>query len=828
MTRLLSYTLASLTIAAPLAAQGGGHGAHGAPAAAGERFGRITFPTSARPAARAEFVKGVLYLHNFHYPQALRTFRQARLLDSTDVMSAAFEALAHTHPVWNQQDLPAARAALARLAPTREARAAMARTPRERAWLHAVEELYGGDAPKAARDTAFARAMARLHADAPRDPEAATFHALALLGLNQGVREPAAYAQAEAIADSVLRAHPQHPGALHYRIHAVDDPANAARGLAAARAYGEVAPSAGHALHMTSHIYIARGMWDEVVAANRRAAATTPHVFGHGTHWLVYALLQQGRAHEARAWVDSMLTLQREVHAGATAVRGTGDVNAHAILMTATWVADAEAWDHPLARWRGDTAAVWSEAIAGLNDFMVGWTAARRAARPVDLGAGSRAADRALADSMRARLEARAGRGRALEGPAAQEFRMTGVMAEVLAAELVAGAKPDSAVALLRAAAAHLEAIPYEFGPPTIVKPPRERAAELLLSLDRPAEALAELELAERMAPGRTLARRARARALLALGRRDAMRREYAALAGTLHVAEPTYPWLVEARWGRGDMPEAGTPATVAAARAARADTVTYASGELRLRGIRWRPAGDAARRPALVIMHGSSGCWHPADSDQLGRLFASRGYVAFFPCRRGQGLSEGQGEAIMAQSLREAGGNREAAARRTTELLETTQLADVRASIAWVRTQPGVDASRVGVLGISFGGILTMLAAEDDPTLRVSVPYAPGAMNWEWNAALRERMLAAARRTRVPTLVVQAENDWSTGPARVLPGVMKEAGATGEGRVYPAVGWNASNGHALLMYGIPAWRDEVLAFVDARLQPGGRRVAGR
>src|SRR5687768_516337 len=286
----ISTTLAlvAATAAAPLGAQPPEHAGHAAaPATArDERLGTIAFPTAAAPAARAAFVRGVLYLHNFHYPQAVRAFRQARTLDSADAMSAAFEALAHTYPVWNQQDTAMARAALRRLALTRAARAALARTPRERAWLGAVEELYERDAPKEARDTAFSRAMARLHADDPRDPEAATFYALSLLGLNQGDREPRAYAAAEAIVDTVLRAHPRHPGALHYKIHAVDDPQNATRGLAAARAYGEVAPSAGHALHMTSHIYIALGMWDDVVRANRMAQATNTHVFGHGTHWL--------------------------------------------------------------------------------------------------------------------------------------------------------------------------------------------------------------------------------------------------------------------------------------------------------------------------------------------------------------------------------------------------------------------------------------------------------------------------------------------------------------------------------------------------------------
>ena len=103
--------------------------------------------------------------------------------------------MSYTHPVWNEQDTSAARAVLRRLAPTRELRLGKARTPRERAWLDAAETLYDGATPKARRDTLYAGAMERLHAEQPNDPEAATFFALALLGLNQGQRDTVTYAR---------------------------------------------------------------------------------------------------------------------------------------------------------------------------------------------------------------------------------------------------------------------------------------------------------------------------------------------------------------------------------------------------------------------------------------------------------------------------------------------------------------------------------------------------------------------------------------------------------------------------------------------------------
>src|SRR2546425_4613457 len=99
------------------------------------RLGTIDFPTSGAPAAQVPFVRGVLLLHSFEYQDALQAFREAQRIDSGFALAYWGEALAYTHPVWNEQDQNAARAALQRLGPTREARRAKAPTPREKAYL---------------------------------------------------------------------------------------------------------------------------------------------------------------------------------------------------------------------------------------------------------------------------------------------------------------------------------------------------------------------------------------------------------------------------------------------------------------------------------------------------------------------------------------------------------------------------------------------------------------------------------------------------------------------------------------------------------------------
>ena len=132
----------------------------------------------------------------------------------------------------------------------------------------------------------------------PNDAEAQLFYSLALLGTCEGVRDVATYLKAAEIAKAVFVRNPQHPGAAHYWIHGMDDPQHAAGALEAARALSQIAPDAGHAQHMCSHIFMALGMWDDVVRANlaamsvvnrqKAAAGKPPRRCGHYNYWLEY------------------------------------------------------------------------------------------------------------------------------------------------------------------------------------------------------------------------------------------------------------------------------------------------------------------------------------------------------------------------------------------------------------------------------------------------------------------------------------------------------------------------------------------------------------
>jgi tetratricopeptide (TPR) repeat protein len=502
-----------------------------------EQLGTITWRTSATPAAHAEFIRGVLYMHNFHYDEAIAAFQAAQKRDAGDVMSYWGEAMAHTHAVWNEQDTTAARVALRRLAPTRATRVAKARTQRERAWLDAAETLYDGDAPKARRDTLYAAAMERLHAANPRDPEAATFFALALLGLNQGQRDTVTYARAYSIAESVFVAYPNHPGAAHYLIHAVDDPDHARLGLRAAEHYSRIAPSAGHAQHMTSHIFMALGMWDDVVAANERAQATIPFLSGHAVSWLTYGLIQQGRYKEAQRWLDSMV-------AQATARKNAGsraESMSAAAEMSAAWNANTQRWGDRAGRVRVDTAGT------DVTIAMLG----------TGLGALGRG-ERALADSMLAGIVA----ARIVDSlrldttKVVQPWDITWqglarVREHTLRAMILrADGRPDSALVLLRTAATVDQSLPVDFGPPNTFKPPHEAAGEQLLEMGRFEEAEEEFRLALARTPRRSATLLGYARAAKRQGRSADAAARYSELAAIWQRADPGLPAVAEARSG--------------------------------------------------------------------------------------------------------------------------------------------------------------------------------------------------------------------------------------------------------------------------------------
>src|SRR5688500_11901960 len=151
----LALMLACITLISPLA--------QSKPA-----LGRVVFPNSGSAAAQADFLRGVAWLHSFGYEDAIDAFRAAQKIDPSFALAYWGEAMSFSQPLWFFEELPQARAALAKLGPSAEARIAKAKTPREQGFMRAVEALFGpGD--KAARHAAFAAEMGKVAGAHPAD-----------------------------------------------------------------------------------------------------------------------------------------------------------------------------------------------------------------------------------------------------------------------------------------------------------------------------------------------------------------------------------------------------------------------------------------------------------------------------------------------------------------------------------------------------------------------------------------------------------------------------------------------------------------------------------
>lgn len=507
-----------------------------APAPAQTGAGEVSFANSGAPAAQEPFLRGLALLHDFEYSDAAAEFRKAQTVDPDFVMAYWGEAMTYNHPVWMQQDPAAARAALARLGATSEARLAKAKTERERDYLRAVEILYGSGT-KEERDFRYADAMAALHQRYPDDVDATAFYALSLLGTAHQGRDFATYMRSAALLEEVFPTHQRHPGVLHYLIHSYDDPIHAPLGMRAARLYGKVAPNAGHALHMTSHIFVALGLWDDVIAANQQAIRVVdqhradqhqpPRTCGHYVTWLHYALLQERRFDEAARQLDACRRMAASELSTAPASLDSDDSSVGSyVKMRVVQALETGRWDaaDPLAAPAGHAAARFTEAYGEALLAAMG-------------------SDPALVHAAAGRLRERqkdllAAIGQQTD-PADRERAEIAVL-QIDALERLRAGKADQGITILRRAAASEETMALEFGPPAIEKPTFELLGDELLALGHAAEAEQAYRSALARAPGRTRSLQGLLRAQQALGESDAARETQAQLARYVRAAAET------------------------------------------------------------------------------------------------------------------------------------------------------------------------------------------------------------------------------------------------------------------------------------------------
>jgi len=242
--------------------------------------------------------------------------------------------------------------------------------------------------------------------------------------------------------------------------------------------------------------------------------------------------------------------------------------------------------------------------------------------------------------------------------------------------------------------------------------------------------------------------------------------------------------------------------------------TVSFPSNGLTLRGWIYRPQGDGPF-PAIIWNHGSEK--NPVPHPELGLFYTSHGYVLFLPVRHGHNPSPGEHISDMVNAFKAQGRSKDEVQQYAVELQDDYNK-DVIAAIKWLREQPYVDGKRVVVSGCSYGGIQTLLTAEKGDGLRAAVAFAPGAMSWA-NPKLQKREKEAVRNASIPLFLIQASNDYSTGPSEVLGPIIRSKGGLNRATLYPAFGTTHQEGHggfACWEEGITIWGNDVLKFLDA------------
>ncbi len=457
----------------------------------------MVMETSANDAAREPFLRGLALLHNFEYGRAAEAFEQARQADPGFVMAYWGEAMTYNHPLWEQQDRERALEVLAQLGATPAERRAKARNPREAMWLDAVETLYG-EGTKEERDYLYLAKMRALHESDPEDIDARAFTGLAILGTSHGGRQVPLYMEAAGLLEPGFMTHEKHPGILHYLIHSYDDPIHAPLGARMAERYAVVAPNAGHAQHMVSHIFHALGDWqaserantlaDAVVDRQRAEMGRGPADCGHYNEWLVYSLLQQGK--DASGMVDRCRAQALEAIAqGSDRRLGFGAASSYSSI----------------ALWQGAVTGEWPDPLPIEGD---GFLLTR-----FDMATARLLAAKSDKAAAKAALREMQGLAQEIEAVLAEEDSLNTYVMPWVARQLAQGeavvalaaGRTDEALALLAEAGEAEAALPEVFGPPPMTTPSYEMLGLQLLALGRHDDAAQAFEKALALAPGRKL-----------------------------------------------------------------------------------------------------------------------------------------------------------------------------------------------------------------------------------------------------------------------------------------------------------------------------------
>lgn len=498
------------------------------------QLGTVEFPTSSSGSAQKHFIRGVAALHSFWYTEALSAFEQSTIADPDFAMGYWGLAMAHNHPLWEDQDKKSASEALSKITDFSKL------TQREQDYIHAVRLLYGDD-EKHIRDKAYSKAMGNIYHNYPDDLEAACFYSLSKLGVaRNSVNKLRLQVEAGAIALEVFQENPDHPCAAHYAIHAFDNPDLARLALPSAKRYAKIAPASHHAQHMSAHIFVQLGMWPDAVMSNKNGWRTSVDWVEqknlprserdyHSLQWLHYAYLQQGLLKKATGIFDIQ---QKDMLEG---IQSQSNLRAgkYYYRMLAATVIETEQWQLAEQFPLPDGWKPKSFSLAGYN-FARGFAAAMRGK--------IKEAKRYLSEIQTIRKN----------GLRENYFKRIEYL-QVWELEIQTAIKffekdYKAAIGLAKQAVLFEEKLPAPSGPPRILKSTYELLGEVYLKADKPIQAYEKFSISLLRHPNRIRSLVGAARAADAKGDREVAIENYQQVFNQLKNANLEFPEFNEAR----------------------------------------------------------------------------------------------------------------------------------------------------------------------------------------------------------------------------------------------------------------------------------------
>ena len=486
--------IASLLFVTSASAQSGHEGMH-------DKLGKVNFRVSCSAHSQQEFNHAVAWLHSFEYEEAEKVFTEIAEAEPRCGMAYWGIAMSNFHPLW----VPPTPVELQKGSDAAtKAHAIGASTQRERDYITAIGTFYR-DADKVdhrTRTFAYCDSMKRTYENNRQDLEASVFYALALITTGTMTHDSNYPREKEAarLLNRVLVRQPNHPGVAHYLIHGYDYPALAYLALPAARSYAKIAPSSAHAQHMPSHIFTRLGLWQEAIRSNidahaaARAYAARHHLRDawdeqlHAMDYLVYAYLQGAQDKKAAAVLQELNDLRQVDPLNFKVAYAVSAIPARYALERRQWSEAAKLpldppnmpnFPWPKFRW-AESHIHFARAIGSL--------------RTGDIAVAKKEIE-ALA-SIQSSLPTLAG-----EYDWAKQVEIKRQIATAWLAQVEG--KSDEALKLMRAVADLDDDTEKHPVTPGSLLPAREQLGELLIDVNRPAEALKEYETALRNTPNR-------------------------------------------------------------------------------------------------------------------------------------------------------------------------------------------------------------------------------------------------------------------------------------------------------------------------------------